>query len=52
MGIWGAYKNVVINMADITDEAYKKETLALAESLKDRAEAMSRQVLEILVSRS
>lgn len=52
MGIWGAYKNVRINMADITDEAYKKETLALAESLKDRAEAMSRQVLEILDSRS
>ena len=52
MGIWGAYKNVVINMVDITDETYKKETLAQAESLKDRAEAMSRQVLEILDSRT
>ncbi len=52
MGIWGAYKNVRINMTDITDDAYKKETLALAESFKDRAEEMSRQVLEILDSRS
>jgi glutamate formiminotransferase / formiminotetrahydrofolate cyclodeaminase len=52
MGIWGAYKNVRINMTDITDDAYKKETLALAESFKDRAQAMSRQVLEILDSRS
>jgi len=52
MGIWGAYKNVVINMADITDETYKTDTMALAESLKDRAEAMSRQVLEILDSRA
>jgi glutamate formiminotransferase / formiminotetrahydrofolate cyclodeaminase len=52
MGIWGAYKNVLINMADITDEAYKKEILAEAQSLKDRAEAMSRQVLEILDSRA
>ncbi|HKJ97871.1 MAG TPA: glutamate formimidoyltransferase [Desulfotignum sp.] len=52
MGIWGAYKNVVINMVDITDETYKKETLTQAEFLKDRAEAMSRQVLEILDSRT
>lgn len=52
MGIWGAYKNVVINMGDITDEAYKTETLAAAEGLKDRAADMSGQVLEILDSRS
>ena len=52
MGIWGAYKNVVINMADITDKAYKKDTLAAANALKERAAAMSRQVLEILDSRS
>ncbi|MEX1300286.1 MAG: glutamate formimidoyltransferase [Desulfotignum sp.] len=52
MGIWGAYKNVVINMADIIDDTYKKETLEKAEALKDRAEDMCRQVLEILDSRS
>jgi glutamate formiminotransferase/formiminotetrahydrofolate cyclodeaminase len=52
MGIWGAYKNVVINMADITDDTYKKETLEKADALKDRAADMCRQVLAILDSRS
>ncbi|MCP3940356.1 MAG: glutamate formimidoyltransferase [Desulfobacteraceae bacterium] len=52
MGIWGAYKNVMINMADIRDETYKKETLVQAKALKDRAAAMSVQVLEILEKRS
>ena len=51
MGIWGAYKNVVINMADITDEAYKTETLALAESIKDRAAEMCAKVLAMLDTR-
>jgi glutamate formiminotransferase/formiminotetrahydrofolate cyclodeaminase len=51
-GIWGAYKNVVINMAGITDDTYKKETLEKAEALKDRAAEMCRMVLEILDSRS
>ncbi len=52
MGIWGAYKNVVINMGDITDETYKKETLATAEAIKDRAAAMCKTVLDILDNRS
>ncbi|MFU8768845.1 MAG: glutamate formimidoyltransferase [Desulfotignum sp.] len=52
MGIWGAYRNVVINMAGITDDTYKKETLAAARALKDRAANMCRQVQEILDSRS
>ncbi|MBU0972016.1 MAG: glutamate formimidoyltransferase [Proteobacteria bacterium] len=51
MGIWGAYKNVVINMADIKDAPYKKETLARAKALKDRAAKMSVRVLDILGSR-
>ena len=51
-GIWGAYKNVVINMADITDEAYKERTLAKAEALKTRAADCCREVLEILDGRS
>jgi glutamate formiminotransferase / formiminotetrahydrofolate cyclodeaminase len=51
MGIWGAYKNVVINMVDITDETYRKKTLAAAQSLKTRAAAMSIKILEILDSR-
>jgi len=52
MGIWGAYKNVVINMADIQDETYKKETINRAKGLKDRAAKMSGQILEILENRS
>lgn len=52
MGIWGAYKNVMINMAGITDDAYKKQTLEKADALKDRAGDLCRQVLEILDSRS
>ncbi|MDZ7664415.1 MAG: glutamate formimidoyltransferase [Desulfotignum sp.] len=52
MGIWGAYKNVTINMAGITDDTYKKETMEKADALKERAADMCRQVLEILDSRS
>lgn len=51
MGIWGAYKNVVINMADIRDETYKRETLSRAKALKDRAGQMSARVLAIIESR-
>ena len=51
MGIWGAYKNVVINMVDIRDETYKQETLVRATALKDRAGQMSVRVLEIIESR-
>lgn len=51
MGIWGAYKNVVINMGDIKDPEYKKETLAQATALKDRAALMCAQVLAILEKR-
>ncbi|MCK5835816.1 MAG: glutamate formimidoyltransferase [Desulfobacula sp.] len=52
MGIWGAYKNVMINMADVSDETYKKETLAQAEAVKNRAAKLSSQVLEILENRA
>ena len=52
MGIWGAYKNVVINMADVSDEAYKTETLKLAEDMVARARTMSDKVLQILEERS
>jgi glutamate formiminotransferase/formiminotetrahydrofolate cyclodeaminase len=50
-GIWGAYKNVVINMADITDEAFKKKTLKLASDMKQRAADQCSKVLEILEKR-
>ena len=51
-GIWGAYKNVAINMAGIKDMAYRSATLARAEALRDRAADCCRQVLDILEQRS
>ncbi len=52
MGIWGAYKNVAINMADIKDPAYKNQTMARAEAIKDRAADYCQKVLDILEQRS
>jgi glutamate formiminotransferase/formiminotetrahydrofolate cyclodeaminase len=52
MGIWGAYKNVEINMTEIRDEAYKTKTMERADALKKRALKMSVKVLEILEKRS
>ncbi len=51
-GIWGAYKNVAINMDGIRDEAYCKSTMARAEALKNRAADCCKKVLEILEKRS
>jgi glutamate formiminotransferase/formiminotetrahydrofolate cyclodeaminase len=51
LGIWGAYKNVLINMKDIEDQKYKSETLDHAGHLKDRALKKSNEILEILDQR-
>lgn len=51
-GIWGAYKNVMINMADIEDDHFKNRTLKLAENMKTRAEKQCANILEILENRS
>lgn len=51
LGIWGAYKNVTINMKDISDEEYKKSTLALAEEIMNRAKQKSTDILSILEDR-
>ncbi len=50
-GIWGAYKNVLINLEDITDKKFKKETTKLAEVIKNRAENQCKKVLKVLESR-
>ncbi len=50
-GIWGAHKNVMINMTDITDEEYKKQTIKLAGDMKTRAESQFKNVLKILSNR-
>ncbi|MCP3872324.1 MAG: glutamate formimidoyltransferase [Desulfobacteraceae bacterium] len=50
-GIWGAYKNVMINMVDITDKHYQKETIETAESMKKRAQQKCKIILKILKNR-
>lgn len=47
-GIWGAYRNVVINLDGIEDETYRKETLAAAGQLAERAAKKCAEVLNIL----
>ncbi len=52
LGIWGAWKNVLINMTDIQDLAWKEETLRKANSIKERADKRSKEILDILDSRN
>ena len=44
-GIWGAYRNVVINLPQIEDEAFRAQKLAEAERLAARAREQSAAVL-------
>ena len=50
-GIWGAYKNVMINMKDIKDEKYKKDIIKQAETINLMAQEQFKKVIEILESR-
>jgi glutamate formiminotransferase/formiminotetrahydrofolate cyclodeaminase len=50
-GIWGAYKNVMINMADIADEGFKTRITREAEAIVTRAAEKCTEVLEILKGR-
>ena len=52
VGIWGAYKNVVINMGGIKDPAYKKETMEKADAIKDRAAMNCQNILDLLEKRT
>jgi glutamate formiminotransferase/formiminotetrahydrofolate cyclodeaminase len=45
-GIWGAYRNVAINLPGIEDEAFRRATEAEAKALADRAAAMRDEVIE------
>jgi glutamate formiminotransferase/formiminotetrahydrofolate cyclodeaminase len=47
-GIWGAYQNVLINMTDIQDAAYKEEVLGEAGKIVARATLKCDEVLKIL----
>lgn len=49
-GIWGAYQNVLINMVDIEDPAYKEAVLREAEEIVVRAGKNCAEILRILKS--
>ena len=51
-GVWGAYKNVMINMKDIQDKKYKNKTIKLAEGINSRAVNQCKKVLDVLEKRS
>jgi glutamate formiminotransferase/formiminotetrahydrofolate cyclodeaminase len=50
-GIWGAYKNVLINMPGIEDGKYKNNTIKIAEGMVERAKIKCSEVLSILDQR-
>jgi glutamate formiminotransferase/formiminotetrahydrofolate cyclodeaminase len=51
MGIWGAYKNVLINLKDIKDTDFINKTTETATKIKDRATEKQNEVLKILDKR-
>jgi len=50
-GIWGAYKNVEINLPGIEDEEYKKNILTEADEILNNAKKNSKEVYETLSKR-
>jgi glutamate formiminotransferase/formiminotetrahydrofolate cyclodeaminase len=50
-GIWGAYRNVLINLQDVDDAAFKAATRQAAEKLAKRAQAKCAEVLSLLIPR-
>ncbi len=50
-GIWGAFKNVEINLPTIEDEKYKKEILKEANSILENAGKNFKEVCEVLGKR-
>jgi len=51
LGIWGAYKNVVINMDGINDPEYRRKIMAKADAIRDRAAENCQKILDILERR-
>jgi len=47
-GIWGAYQNVLINIKDVHDEAYKVTILEEADVMEKRSREKCAEVLAIL----
>ena len=50
-GVWGASRNVAINLPGIEDEDYRKEAGTESESLAARAAAKRDEVLAALAAR-
>lgn len=50
-GLWGASRNVAINLPGIEDEAYRKEAGAEADALAERAVTKRDEVLAVLARR-
>ena len=51
MGIWGAYKNVLINLPGIKDKAFNDEKIKESEAIVNRAKEKCNEVLDILDKR-
>ncbi len=51
VGIWGAYQNVMINMAGIKDEKFVGDVTAEAARIKERAEKFCAQIQKLLENR-
>ena len=51
-GIWGASKNVEINLPQIEDEKYKNEVMKESEEILKRADTSLNEVLSILAGRT
>ena len=52
LGIWGAWKNVLINMKDIQDADFVQKTTKEADAIRLRAEKYSKEILDLLEMRS
>ena len=50
-GIWGAHRNVLINLPQIEDESYKSEILTETEMINKRAVSGLKKVIGILEKR-
>jgi glutamate formiminotransferase / formiminotetrahydrofolate cyclodeaminase len=51
LGIWGAWRNVVINLKDIKDDTYKKAVLKEADDIAARAKKRCVEILDIISTR-
>ncbi len=47
-GIWGAYQNVLINIKDVRDEAYRTKVLEEAERMQARSDQKCGEILALL----